>query len=66
MPIIAQITKVDRVTVDPTRPQFSTGTNQLIVEVHTVGGPAVLEISRSAAAELMEALARHLQAGGSP
>jgi hypothetical protein len=60
------ITKVSQITVDRTRSQFSTNTSRLIMEVETQGGPAVLEISTAAAAELREELGKHLQARGSP
>ena len=38
---------------------------RIVIEVQTSGGPAALEMSPAAAAELAEALAKHLQARGS-
>jgi hypothetical protein len=72
MQTITLITSIEAVTnLQPSllgtgRSPVSKDTNPLRVEVQTTGGPAYLEISRDAAAELAAKLATHLQARGSP
>jgi hypothetical protein len=63
---IGQITKIFQIT-SGAKPQMGPIlTIPFLIEVQTSGGPGVLEISQAAAQELVEELAKHLQARDSP
>lgn len=60
------IVEVLDVEADPTARHFPTEPRFLLIHARTMTGQLDVPISQAAAAELKEALERHLQAGGSP
>jgi hypothetical protein len=64
MQMIGQITKIDRVS-EGERPQMGPiSTIPFQIEVQTSAGPSVLEISQTAALELVEELSKRLRVRG--